>query len=525
MRNNQKSVMTELASPGRVTEILKPHKKAAAAGLNAWQWGLAVLVFLCCLAGASLLRVEYCPDEWARRLLCDYMVQHGRLPIGEEGELILREYGFSYAIYPYLAAMINALFMRIAGLFTGSERVLLAASRMCSVLSLSVGCVYLQRIGNALFRRRCVSTLFAALVCFMPQTMFLGMYHNNDSLALCGVIAVLYSVLMGSRNHWRVRDCVHLTVWTSATLLSYYNAYGWLLVCGIVTAVSFLSDKRISGKEKALKMTGIFLGIVALAGWWFIRNAYYHNGDFLGMTTEAVDRARLEAEGWVFKNYRRPSEMEGYTLFRMLTEERCAYLVALLKSFIGAFGNMNIFMPGWIYFFYYAVILLGAVCFGVFVFRKKTREEKWILGIFLAGGIITVGLTLYNSYFTDYQPQGRYIITLLLPLAFGITDTGTALLSGSRSRDTILQDTGTYLLSDDQADEKPDTLSAGKASMDMTRGKAERSGQHDRRELTFTEERLVRHRLLSRVCLGFSLLWIGMFFVVFLTTMRQMIGP
>ena len=68
------------------------------AKLSRVQWAFAGLVFLWCLAGAALIRVEFCPDEWARRLLSDFMVKNGVLPVGEEAEIVMENYGFSYAI-------------------------------------------------------------------------------------------------------------------------------------------------------------------------------------------------------------------------------------------------------------------------------------------------------------------------------------------------------------------------------------------------------------------------------------------
>lgn len=455
--------------------------------LNGCQWALVGLVFVSCLAGASLLQTQYCPDEWARKLISDYIVQHGRLPVGEEEELILGEYGFSYAIYPYLAAMVNALFMKLTSLFTGSERALLAASRMCSVISVSLAALYAQKIGNMVFRRRTSSVLFASLLCFMPQVMFLGMYHNNDSLALSAVVAVLYCVLSGSRNHWRIRDCLHLTVWVSVGLLSYYNAYGWLLCCAVVVIISFLRDRKITGKETALKWAGILGGILLLAGWFFIRNAALHNGDFLGFATEATDRQRLLEQGWTFKSYRRPSEIPGYTLFRMLTEDRCTWMVWLLKSFIGMFGNMNIPMRGWMYFVYYAMILL-AVCCGIALLARKGKsgEEKTILITLAAASGITLALTVINSWYTDYQPQGRYIITVLILLAYLIaaeTDRGFADFRLFRIR-------------------KTENGAAGSVGDGTEAGRDGRTGVW--------------------IAVGLTAGWIGMYFVVFFTVMRQM---
>ncbi|MCR5577150.1 MAG: hypothetical protein K6F56_09100, partial [Oscillospiraceae bacterium] len=100
--------------------------------------------------------MDQCPDEAGRKMLSDWICYKGTLPTGDEPATMLMSWvdwnapvptlrtdteydgwGFSYALRPYLAAIVGALFMKIAALFTESPRVLLAASRMCSVLSVT----------------------------------------------------------------------------------------------------------------------------------------------------------------------------------------------------------------------------------------------------------------------------------------------------------------------------------------------------------------------------------------------------
>ena len=123
--------------------------------------------------------------------------------------------------------------MRIASIFDPSDGMLLVASRMCSMLSITCCGYYCLKLGNLIFGRRETSTLFAVLTCFVPQVMFLGMYQNNDSFALAGTVAVLYYLVKGKRSRYKFNDCAGLAIWVSVCLLSYYSVYGWLLVAGI----------------------------------------------------------------------------------------------------------------------------------------------------------------------------------------------------------------------------------------------------------------------------------------------------
>ena len=95
-------------------------------------------------------------------------------------------------------------------------------------------------------------------------------------------------------------------------------------------------------------------------------------------------------------------------------------------SFIGIFGYMEFSIPTWIYQFYLGVFLVGSVCFvgsvvGKIVHRKHfSKEEKrtcWLFCIALIVALIVpILLSLYYSYATDYQPQGRYIYTMIIAL-------------------------------------------------------------------------------------------------------------
>ena len=275
---------------------------------------LIAAVFCICLAGAFVLPVEQCPDEYGRQLLSRFIFLRGKLPTGNELETMIMNWkqplfsqelilmpriggydgwGFSYALRPYLSSMIAALFMKLFSLFTESHRILLAASRMCSVLSITGCCWFCLHLGHHLFEKRSSAVLFSAIVCFLPQVQFLGMYQNNDSLALFSASMLLYYLAEGFDRSWPVKSCIGLAIAFSIGLLSYYSIYGWLLMGGVFFVVSILTNSNISDKGRFLfrRVLLILMLCLILAGWFFIRNAMYHNGDFLGLASEQISRA------------------------------------------------------------------------------------------------------------------------------------------------------------------------------------------------------------------------------------------
>ena len=401
---------------------------------------LLVLLVLCiCLTGALLLPVDQCPDEAGRRFLSNWIVEHRELPTGDElGTMIMswedasaeaprivpgaeyQGWGFSYALRPFLSSMVGALFQMLTACFTDSPRMLLAASRMCSVLPVTLCCFFCLRMGHRLFERRSSAVLLPVLVCFLPQVMFLGMYQNNDSLSLCAVSMMLYYLVEGYDSKWTVKSCIGLAVSFSLGLLSYYSIYGWILMGAVFCILAVSTDPAIHGKGRLILKRGLLIfGIcLFLAGWFFVRNAWLHNGDFLGIDSEAVSRSRMEALGYRLFNYVRYRD-EGVSIPAFLLMNRFWWLRMTLMSFVGVFGYMNIMLPSVLYFLYALVIAGGMVLFAVSLSRQRlARRDRLMMLLLLSTSVITFLLHFWQSYARDLQPQGRYIITLVLPLGY-----------------------------------------------------------------------------------------------------------
>ena len=104
-------------------------------------------------------------------LIPEYIVSHHTLPNGMEESVRHPLWGFSYALYPYLTAIISSVFMAITSLFTKSAAALLTAARLTSVLSGTGTLIVVFLIGEELFERRESALLggifvgFSAAVC------------------------------------------------------------------------------------------------------------------------------------------------------------------------------------------------------------------------------------------------------------------------------------------------------------------------------------------------------------------------
>ena len=400
---------------------------------------LVLLTFSVCLSGALLLPMDQCPDEPGRRLLSDWLLHKGTLPTGNEPGIMLmlwedvnapvlsaasdsgfNGWGFSYAMRPYLSSMIGAGFEKIASFFTDSPRVLLAASRMCSVLSITFCCFFCLKLGHRLFERQTAAILFAVVVCFLPQVMFLGMYQNNDSLSLCAICMMLYYLVEGYDLKWPIKSCIGLGISFSIGLLSYYSVYGWLLMGAVFFAVAIIAHSdALDIKRLFFKRSVLIFGIcILLAGWFFVRNAYFHEGDFLGIASEKISRARMEEQGFVLYPYHCYRD-DGMTIAQFLRYNNFEWFRMTAESFFGVFGYMLIYLPAVQYGIYYSILGCAIILFlAILLYRKMEWRDRLLMTTMLVSSAITVCLHFWQSYARDYQPQGRYVITLILPLAY-----------------------------------------------------------------------------------------------------------
>lgn len=380
---------------------------------------LLFAVFTVCLCGALLLPVTACPDEEGRLLLTDWIFRSRALPTGNEPEVIIPGWGFSYALRPYLSSLIGAAFMTAASAVFGAPSLLLPAARMCSVLSVTACCYFCLRLGRRLFERRSSALLLAAFVCFNPQVLFLGMYLNNDALSLGAVSAVLCFLTEGYDERWSLSRCVGLAISFSVALLSYYSVYGWLLMSAVFCVSAVLGDERIPRRGGFLLRRAALVGglCLLLAGWFFLRNAWLHQGDLFGIAAEERSRAELLAQGAELYPYLRLRE-NGFSLLGFLRDRNWYWLMITVKSFVGMFGYMNLPLPEKYYSVYLAVFVSGFILFALFLpQRPMSRRDRLLALTLLGSSLITFALHVWHSYARDYQPQGRYVITLAL--AFG----------------------------------------------------------------------------------------------------------
>lgn len=397
-----------------------------------WTWITTFLVldFALNLVWMLTVPMALAPDEQPRIILSDYIFFNGRLPNAWEEAVRIGEWGFSYALRPMLVNIIGAFNMRIVSLFTSDPWVLVLSVRIISVIS-GVVMVYLCfRICEWLEWKSCWAFLMGFVCALTPQITFLCSYNNNDVFSMACVTGILYCWIRGMKQNWPWADCFRLAIALGLAILSYYNAYPYVLFSiplFLTTAFHRHMSKAqfMLALQKTLAITGItFL----IAGWWFLRNMYLYEGDVLGIQTRIVmgemyASAELRPSA-IFKPYR-----EGISFFELWNYthgDPFSWSEKTFFSSIALLGNMDFLFPSQIYNFAAKLLGIGLVLFicqyatWIFLFiwnkihhkRLEKHTTQHMIFFFYAAisAILVVGLSLYYSWTDDFQPQGRYIM-------------------------------------------------------------------------------------------------------------------
>lgn len=369
------------------------------------------------------------PDEEMRYLIPQFIYQYGVLPHGADRAILNGLWGSSYGFNPITSYIISALFMKITALFTTTEGALLISARLVSLLFGAANVWVVMKIAEKIFsEKRVYQWLFIVFATLLPEAVFICSYVNIDAMALFAASLTIYIWILGMESGWKYRHCAALGVSLSLCLLSYYNTYGFL----VASFLFFIGCHLMEGRGKLARewfLPMIKRGLVVLAvvfvcsGWWFIRNYVLYDGDILGMETSDMV-AEMFAQPQLRPSNRPTPMRQGMSFFQMLFGE--GWLVSTGISFIARFGFGDIYIGKWMY-----LVIIGLWIYGLAGFvigirrrhRKGAEESKrtlfhWMLALSV---FLTVGISAYYSYTSDFQPQGRYCLPMLTAFIYFMT--------------------------------------------------------------------------------------------------------
>ena len=361
-----------------------------------------------------------CPDEGMKWDICKYISEHNLIPDGRDENIRNPMWGISYAFQPILTYMIGAVFVKIASIFTTNQFALVVSARLVSTISMTLAIYFVIKIADKLFKDKGkYKYLFITIIAFQPITAFLASYINNDSTAILATAMIIYLWILGLESNWKTKYCVLLGLAIGFCALTYYNAYGYILCSVIICLISTISNK-IKVKDIAKKAIIVSLVAFAVAGWWFIRNAIIYDGDILGTRTQNEYGDKYAMEEYK-PSTRKTPQNKGESIWNMLYDE--GWIKTVARSFVGIFGYQTIAMSNKIYYSYFLIWLIGGIgCIlkfkDLFIYKQKEKNKYLLNYIFVISIIIPIALSIIYSYTSDFQPQGRYIMGIIVPFTY-----------------------------------------------------------------------------------------------------------
>lgn len=249
--------------------------------------------------------------------------------------------------------------------------------------------------------------LCAAAICaFLPMFLALHSAISNDPMLFClctwSLALCAYMIRLG----WDLPRIMLLGAIVGLALLTKTTALALL----IVVAISIVASKKLS-HPKLIAWSAVVIPLVVAAPWW-IRNMNLYGDPFAmkafkdAFTGSAQASMFIESFGaldyWV-------NWVGWWTL----------------RSFIGAFGYMDIFFSDTLYRMIVAIFLVGALAWALKRSKPETsatadpasRSFTIVAWCFFA--IILGYFFMFNM--TYFQAQARYLYPAIAPISIGLS--------------------------------------------------------------------------------------------------------
>ncbi len=360
-----------------------------------------------------------CPDESMRYVIPKYIYNNFSLPNANDISIINSHYGFSYANQPMLPYIISAMFMKFVSIFTASDYALIIAARMTSVLAGLGYVIVLINISEIALKKISSKWIFIVLCSMWPQVAFIFTYVNCDGLAMFSAAMVIYSWIHIYNKGINKTGSIIMAIGLSIGLLTYLNTYIFAPISFLFYIYAyFLQNKNDRDIKYFFKCGFLIIGLILLfTGWHFIRNIVLYDGNFFAQGVN--NYGELYGEGNFKPSVRSAKAKE---MLSTLSGIR-SWVNSTAISFIGEFGYMSIPLHKVMYGIYAAEIIFGLGSCGICVIKKKFKifRIQYLLFYIFALTIIMVITMSFMYSFSDYQPQGRYILPALIPICYFIT--------------------------------------------------------------------------------------------------------
>jgi 4-amino-4-deoxy-L-arabinose transferase-like glycosyltransferase len=339
--------------------------------------GTVIAIFVgFAVAYTRITPVGASPDEISHLNYINGIADHLRLPPAGEPE---RQ-------QPPLYYLLGAIVAKLTGDDPRLIRLLSVALGVLTILT-----VY--AVARRLFPLRPALAMgAAALVALLPEAQYLAGAVNDDNLAwLAGALLVLAGVVVMQSDVLTPRLALGAGLAVALAVLAKETVWIPAVLLLVVVAV------RFGRQVRAVHVVAVLVPAIALAGWWFVRNAVEFGGPLPPLHP-------ISAQRQVFDSF---TQVRGY-------------LAATALSLVGMYGNGAHFV---------AISILGvrqlpsavagagiafitvAACVAVARSWARWDPVRRRVAIFLLVVIVVAAVqSVLNSATFDLQPQARYLL-------------------------------------------------------------------------------------------------------------------
>jgi hypothetical protein len=355
-----------------------------------------------------LIPYNNAPDENTHfHYSVEFMLQHHRLPVWGVDDIERFRYALSsYNQMPALNYILYAAGAALGNKFFGLETYLGAR-----LVSLIWGLIFLNFLFLAVkeaCRNDKNALIVTAAVAFIPQVLFSFCYVNSDAHSLA-IGAILGYACLRLLNHHSPGNIVFAGTAIGLLFSAKYNYYIYL-PCLAVVLLTALQRKNISWQIIGKLAVVSAVLAVLISGYWFIRNYFLYGNPLPILMSEEFFRQIALAREVHPVNH-------GLSVASLSWLVHQGYIKSTFDSFFAVFGYLNVGFHREIYLILEFIVPIFTAFFIIDLMTTGDRLARLILAwvLFLACAVFALHIWACLTY--DYQPQGRYNFTILIPSA------------------------------------------------------------------------------------------------------------
>jgi hypothetical protein len=265
-----------------------------------------------------------------------------------------------------------------------------------------------------------INSIGLVLIC-LPQVTYVYSYANSDAWGLSLSLFLFYAVVTASNlRSMTLGRVLVLGVLTGLLLLSkqsFWISLFFSYAPMAYRAVMALYTEGVSVLRALMSRAMLLLGIASMIALPLSVVYPLTQGDFAARKEQMMDarssgaRKLSDPQG----GYRLAAQ--GVSPVQVVSDP--LWWELSLKSLYGLFGYMNVYLPGYLYKGVLALVgVLIAVSLGFALSHwKEVPTLRRLLWVSAPPTLLLVlASSLYYSWVTDWQPQGRYLFVALLPV-------------------------------------------------------------------------------------------------------------